>query len=370
MKNMLDHRLICIVALSLMTACVVEKKTSDSGSPASPTTPSPPPPPPPPPAPVPPAVPTGLHVSESGPGFIKWTWNRVADATRYDIQISRNETFTGSDEIYQLRATTSRPSWHFRVSAGGRWHARVRAVAGTANTLLVSAWTTHVTGMTVVSDEHGNTRGTATAIDVPTRIQGELETPGDLDFFRFQLPSPGTLTIYSTGQTDTFGTLFEPSGRTTRDDNDGERLNFEIVASVRPGTHYVAVTGASASSTTGRYELHVSFQEDFSAFLFWTNASRGWKRIDIIIDGSPVGSLTKYWDEPPPADCTMPSAGRVIAERPPGTYLVEIHFDTGRMWAPQPFTLEAGQCRRVQIDCGEDRDCGTSGAAGLAESPD
>ena len=357
--------LVCLGASSC-------KRSDPPGTSSStPTTPTPPPappaPPPPPPAPAPLAVPTGLHVSQSGADFIEWAWNEVADATRYDVQVSRNESFTNSDPIWEAPRT---PWRLFGLSVGETRYLRVRAVGGTANSLLVSAWTTHVTGMTVVLDDHGDTESTATTIGVPTSTRGELEEAGDVDYFRFEVRSPGTLTVYSTGQTDTFGTLFEPSGLTTEDDDHGESLNFRIAAPVGPGTHYVAVTGALAFSTTGRYELHVSFVEAPTAFLFWTDATRGWKRIDISLDGSPIGSLTAYWDEPPPADCTMPSAGRIIAERPPGTYTVEAQSDTGVIWEPIEVILQAGECHRVRFLCGEDRDCGTLGPQAVAESPD
>ena len=52
-------------------------------------------------APAPPAVPTGLQVSATGPGFIVWTWSPVEGAAGYQVQFRADEGFTEEDEVVE-----------------------------------------------------------------------------------------------------------------------------------------------------------------------------------------------------------------------------------------------------------------------------
>ena len=109
-----------------------------------------------------------------------------------------------------------------------------------------------------VTDDHGDTFATATVVDVPSTTAGELDGDGDKDYFRFEVAEATTLTVRTTGGTDTFGTLFD-ADRTSLDTNDdgGPSTNFQIEWDVQAGTHYVEVRGYR-ESTTGAYEFDVS----------------------------------------------------------------------------------------------------------------
>ena len=90
---------------------------------------------------------------------------------------------------------------------------------------------------------------------------------GDYDYFLVDIDRAGILTVYTTGETDTFGGIIEPRLVYSRSDNDGrDGHNFQIVAHVSPGTYEVSVTGknwvASAETYTGPYTLHVEFAAD------------------------------------------------------------------------------------------------------------
>ena len=202
---------------------------------STPTTPAPPP------APAPLAVPTGLHVRESGEDFIEWAWNPVAGTTGYEVQIDLFLNFDLPIDESRVTSTSYRRNY---PTPGLEYFLRVRAVAGTR----VSEWT------------------------------------------------------------------------------------FPVVAMV---------------------------EEQTGAVLFWMHASTGWgTRIDITLDGSQVGSLYAYWGEVlPPDDCTITSRGRVVAERPPGTYAVEAISNNGVSWSFDT-TIRAGECKVEVLWCGEDRDCG------------
>ena len=130
----------------------------------APTTPTPPPAPPPPapepepePTPEPPATPTGLHVDETTAMSITWHWNAVEGALGYAVQVSMDEMFDDTDQIAitvetSFTATPVPPetSVYLRVRSGtGTPEALAAALAtGSLEGLLLSDWSTHVTGMT------------------------------------------------------------------------------------------------------------------------------------------------------------------------------------------------------------------------------
>ena len=122
------------------------------------TTPAPAPPPPPapepepepepePPAPEAPATPTGLHVDETTETSIEWHWSPVEGALAYAVQISMDEMFDDTDMIDHTTET------HYTVSdlePMTSVYLRVAAAAGTLEMPILSAWSTHVTGMSAM----------------------------------------------------------------------------------------------------------------------------------------------------------------------------------------------------------------------------
>ena len=106
----------------------------------------PPPPPAPEPEPPPPATPTGLMVSGTTENSITWTWNAVEGATAYVVQVSANEMFGDADDQTHLALMptfTAAP-----LPPNTTVYVRVAAAIGTSvEDALLSAWTTHVTGM-------------------------------------------------------------------------------------------------------------------------------------------------------------------------------------------------------------------------------
>ena len=95
-----------------------------------------------------------------------------------------------------------------------------------------------------------------TEVSLGSSTAGSLEEDG-VDQFVIQMSSSGTLVVYTTGSTDTHGTILDSSGNfLAGDDDDGAGSNFWISTSVSAGTYYVEVRGYG-SSTTGDYTLHV-----------------------------------------------------------------------------------------------------------------
>lgn len=115
------------------------------------------------------------------------------------------------------------------------------------------------------TDDHGNTCSAATDLGsmspTPAGTQrdrsGRIDFGGDLDYFRFQLNSAATVEVFTTGSTDTYGTLLNANcSPIAQDDDSGQALNFRIERNLSPGVYYVEVRHWS-SSGVGPYQLSV-----------------------------------------------------------------------------------------------------------------
>jgi len=111
------------------------------------------------------------------------------------------------------------------------------------------------------ADDHGNNTGSASSISLNSSANGVIESGGDIDYFRVTTSGAGRLTAYTTGSTDTYGTLYSGNSLASNDDANGStnfRIQYNIPAA---GTYYVAVRHYS-SSQTGSYSLRVDFVGD------------------------------------------------------------------------------------------------------------
>lgn len=109
-------------------------------------------------------------------------------------------------------------------------------------------------------DDHGDQLEDATVLDIPDGawvLDAELDA-GDTDVFRLELEGTGTLSLSTTGSTDTFGTLYDTAGNELASDDDGgANTNFLIDVADAGGVYYLAVRGY-AGSTTGAYQLQIT----------------------------------------------------------------------------------------------------------------
>ena len=104
----------------------------------------------------------------------------------------------------------------------------------------------------------GSGGGSAQTVTHGSSVAGRISAPGERDRYSVALGAGQTLTVYTTGSTDTLGTL-EDSGGTSLATNDdgGSGGNFRISHTVSTaGTYYIIVRGFG--STTGNYQLNVS----------------------------------------------------------------------------------------------------------------
>lgn len=136
-------------------------------------------------------------------------------------------------------------------------------------------------------DDHSNTRSGATRlrwgvldsiqviqVDDPGYIEaaksGRIETGTDVDYFSVQVTGYGVLTVYTTGDLDTYGALQNSSGSTLATDDDGASgNNFGINYVVNSGTYYIKVEGYG--SDTGSYTMNALFNSDDSNI--WVGAT-------------------------------------------------------------------------------------------------
>ena len=116
------------------------------------------------------------------------------------------------------------------------------------------------TGFTTArSDDHGDTLGRATRVGLNSTTAGSIEQAGDVDYFQITVTQAGTLTVETSGTTDTYGSLWVPTdGIWVLNDDAGVGRNFRIVEQVTVGTYYVVVEG-SDEDDTGPYSLRVRF---------------------------------------------------------------------------------------------------------------
>ncbi len=192
-----------------------------------------------------------------------------AAATTLRYYRSSNATITtgdrevGTDPVSGLAASgTSAESIRLNVpSSAGTYFfgACVDNVSGESDT--GNNCSTGVRITVTVADDHGNTRSEATRVSLGSTTSGRLST-GDTDYFRVSVSGSGTLVAYTTGSTDTYGSLLNSSGGVlTEDDDAGVGSNFYISASVHSGTYYIRIRGYD-SSTTGNYTLRIEANQE------------------------------------------------------------------------------------------------------------
>ena len=180
-----------------------------------------------------------------------------------DATISTTDAQVGTDAVSALSA--SRTSLELigltAPSSPGTYYygACVDSVTGESDTANNCSGGVRVrVGSGGGSDDHSNSRALATVLAVGSSRSGQIETGGDVDYFRVQVGQAGVLTVHTTGSLDTKGTLEDHAGSVlAQDDDGGSGVNFEIERTVGAGTHYVKVEGYR-SSDTGSYTLHAS----------------------------------------------------------------------------------------------------------------
>jgi hypothetical protein len=213
---------------------------------------------------------TATATAVSLPSTTNGTIGSPGDLDYFRVQVSAAGTLvaytTGSTDTYgrlldsngvELASNDDSTDLNFRIAravAAGTYFVEVRHYSPAST----GAYALRVEFSSSASDDHGNTTGTATAVNLNSSTNGAINAPGDVDYFRVQVTDAGTLTVFTTGSTDTYGRLLDSNGVELASNDDATDLNFRISRTVTAGTYYVAVRHYS-SSATGAYVLRVDF---------------------------------------------------------------------------------------------------------------
>ena len=111
------------------------------------------------------------------------------------------------------------------------------------------------TGSYLISVKGGTAPATIPEITVNgAAVQGSIDAANESDLYSFVATTTGSYTIETSGNTDTFLTLFGPNSQTafvTQDDDSGPANNSRIVRTLLPGIYYLRVRHYSATGTGG-----------------------------------------------------------------------------------------------------------------------
>ena len=113
-------------------------------------------------------------------------------------------------------------------------------------------------------DDHGDDRRAATGISPGDAVSGDIETPGDVDFFSFLAESGKEYSIETllVSHADTVVSLHNATDLMDSDDNGGDGGGSKLVWTARtPGFYYIEVSGAeSAAPGVGTYRLSLTMR--------------------------------------------------------------------------------------------------------------
>ena len=209
---------------------------------------------------------TGVGVSSSTPSVVE----DRQDIDYFRVEVSQAGTLTvettgSTDTVGQLRGADGQwlgndddggSGLNFRLVwqvSAGTYYVRV---SGFENA--TGPYTLVVRFTATPGEDHGGTLEQAASVALNSSTPGALESGQDIDYFRVEVPQAGTLTVETTGSTDTFGQLRGADDQwLSENDDGGGRLNFRLVQQVSAGTYYVRVSGFEDAS--GAYTLAVRF---------------------------------------------------------------------------------------------------------------
>ena len=150
------------------------------------------------------------------------------------------------------------------------------------------------------TDDHGNTLSEATKVSLGSSISGSLSVD-DTDYFTIEVPTSGVLLVYTTGSTDTYGSILDESEAALVDDNDdGLGTNFRVSTSVSAGTYYIRVRGHNLD--TGAYALYVA------------------SPLDLVVESPSVGDTTLAFGQSFTLQTTVQNQGAGEADATTLTY--------------------------------------------------
>ena len=186
-------------------------------------------------------------------------------------------------------------------------------------------------------DDHGDTRQTATPVNINTNIQGGIGSSDDLDYFRFNATSGKSYTIETTlgTLTDSVLWLYNSSGlELDYDDDDGVGLASKISWNCnQTGSYFASVGGYGAS--TGSYSLRITEGEESGVTGISLNklsislVEGNTEQLTATITPSDATNQNVTWSSSDNSKATVSSSGLVTAVSSGTAYITVTTEDGG-----------------------------------------
>jgi len=211
-------------------------------------------------------APTNVSATEATvSGQVTVTWNATSGAIVYEVWRATNLVSQGGkpQRVDFLPGTsfddtsgTAGTTYYYWVKSRNSWGSSKYSIP------VLSGGSDDSGGQTDDGSNPtipGDDCDTAMYLGINASYSGTFETDVDLHYFEVTPSSSGTLTVYSTGNTDTLGAILDYECYFLEEDDDsGDLLNFNLNQTVEAGTYYIALTPA-AYDETGPYKLYVEF---------------------------------------------------------------------------------------------------------------
>ncbi|MCB4775446.1 MAG: pre-peptidase C-terminal domain-containing protein, partial [Sulfurovum sp.] len=186
-------------------------------------------------------------------------WFKYVASTNGHLTVSVDGTANINAELFSSDGTTSLAS----QTSSSAIRLRDFITAGTYYIKVTGSNTANYTiNPVLVVDDFGDVIADAELVDPNSSTAGHINVGGDADYFKIIIPSSGSLTVYTTGITDTEGILYNAQGTQVASDGDsGSTNNFRIVQTVAAGTYYVRIVNYR-SNMGGDYTFISQFVPD------------------------------------------------------------------------------------------------------------
>ena len=207
-------------------------------------------------------------------------------------------------------------------------------------------------------DDYGDKREAAT--ELTTSVEGRIESDGDVDYFRIEIPERSYVTIHTTGSLDTVGVVERQiadgsAEEIARQSDGGEGRNFRVAGPAEAGTYYLQVTSLGAE--IGNYRVHLDVSPVLSLPLSVGDQISGRARHTCALrpDGTPV-----CWGSNIDGAATPPPGVQLVALSTGGAHTCGLQEDgTPVCWGSDVFgrsTPPAGE-RFTSISSGSQHTC-------------
>ncbi|MCB4744012.1 MAG: fibrobacter succinogenes major paralogous domain-containing protein, partial [Sulfurovum sp.] len=220
---------------------------------------------------------TPINPNSITPGSIETTgdvdWFKIVIPSRGTLVVKTTGTIDTAGELYDASGRhriayddDGGADRNFKITqtvTAGTYYVEVRhRASGTGIYALSTIFTSAPasTPTTPVSDDYGNTASTARTISPTSIISGNIETAGDVDWFKIVIPHAGRLVVAISSPTGINGSLYNVSNVpiASEDSSGSSSRSLSISQSVTAGTYYVKVRHHS-STGTGVYALSTRF---------------------------------------------------------------------------------------------------------------